>query len=64
MFRIVMPFVGKTDCYAVAVKGPKFLNETILKLIAPFAGEKLDNGIASHQELRAIPPHTISRISQ
>ncbi len=42
-----MPFVGKTDRNAVVVKGPKFLDESVIQFFVPLAGKKLDDGIAA-----------------
>src|SRR5258705_6715513 len=38
--EVVMPFVGKTDGNAVALKCPQLLDEPVIQLLAPLAGEE------------------------
>ena len=38
--RIVTPFIGEANRDAVLVKGPEFLDQPIVELAVPFAGEK------------------------
>jgi hypothetical protein len=56
---IVTPFVGEANGDAVLVKGPEFLDQPIIELAVPFAGEKrLDRG-APLKELGAVSPSAV-----
>ncbi len=35
----VMPFLGKADCDAILSEGPELLDETVLQLMRPLAGQ-------------------------
>ena len=61
---IVVPFVGKSDGDAILLEGPKFFDEAIVEFLVPFAGEELNDGVASGEEFRAIAPDGIDRIGQ
>src|SRR3954467_4860643 len=56
---IIVPLVGKSDGDPVLVKGPKFFDESVLQFLAPFADQKLCDGLASRKEFRAVPPNSI-----
>src|SRR6185503_7270489 len=49
--RIVMPLVREPNGNAVALAGPEFLDEPILKLPRPFAPQKFLNRCSTRQEL-------------
>ena len=40
--RIVMPFIGKTNGYSIAVKRPHFFDEPVIQFLVPLSSEKLD----------------------
>src|SRR5580692_9575374 len=62
--RIVAPFVGEANGDAVLMKGPEFLDQPIVELAVPFAGQKrLDRGPAL-KELGAVSPPAVFRISE
>src|SRR5690242_1136516 len=53
---IVMPLVGEAHGDAVAVESPQFLDQAIVQLLVPFAGQELHDGLAPGQKLRTIAP--------
>src|SRR5215831_18967399 len=61
---IVMPLVGEAHRDPIATKRPKLLDETIVQLLIPLAGEELDNGIAPGKKLRAVSPNAVRRIGE
>src|SRR5262245_46947006 len=56
---VIVPFIGETHGDAVAVKGPEFLDETIIQFPIPLPREKLDDGLAAGQEFGTIAPDAI-----
>src|SRR5262252_8347681 len=62
--RVVMPFVGKTDRNAIALKCPKFFDEAIVQLLAPFAGEECNDCFTAVEELRAVAPHAVRGVGE
>ena len=48
---IVMPFVGKTNGDTVIAKGPDFLDQAIIQLAVPFAGQERFDRDAAFDEL-------------
>src|SRR5512145_2572185 len=53
---IVMPFVGEANGDAIVAESPHLLDETVVKLAGPFAGEERHNRLAPLKELGAISP--------
>src|SRR6267143_2954319 len=64
MPRVVMPLVGKSDGDTIAVKCPKFFDETIIEFLVPFAGEESNNGFAAREEFRAVAPDAIVGVGE
>src|SRR5580704_12697961 len=62
--RIVSPFVGETNGAAVVVKGPEFLDQPIIELAVPFAGQKRLDRRPTLKELRAVPPPAVFGIGE
>jgi len=54
---VVMPFIGEANRDAVAVEGPKLLDEPVIKLPIPLAGEKGDDLTAASNELGTVAPN-------
>ena len=52
----VMPFVGKAHGDAVVVMGPEFLDQAVLLLALPLAGEEVADLLAAARELAAVAP--------
>src|SRR5882672_4063363 len=61
---VVVPFVRETHCDAVPVEGPHLLDEAVVQLPGPLASQERDNLAAPLEELRAVAPATVFRISQ
>src|ERR1700677_56185 len=62
--RIVTPFIGEANGDAVLMKGPEVLDQPIVELAVPFAGQKrLDRGSAL-KELRPVSPPAVLRIGE
>src|ERR1700722_7194653 len=57
--RIVAPFVGETNRDAVVMKGPKFLDQPIVELAVPFAGQKRFDRRAPLKEFGAVSPPAV-----
>src|SRR5215475_11067326 len=50
----VVPLILKAHRDAVVVEGPQILDQAVVDLICPFAGEEGDDGGAALKELRAV----------
>src|SRR6476646_6028810 len=61
---IIMPFVGETHRDAVFAEGPDFLDQAVVKFMAPLARQERFDGGAPLKKFRAIAPATISRIGK
>src|SRR3981189_309415 len=53
---IVVPFVLKAHRDMVAVERPEILDQAVLMLFRPFAGEEGDDGGAAFEKLGAVAP--------
>ncbi|CAG7645456.1 hypothetical protein SBRY_40161 [Actinacidiphila bryophytorum] len=62
--RIVAVFVGEAHRDAVAVEGPQLLDEPVLQLLVPLAGEEGDDLVTAGGELRAVPPARVHGVGQ
>ena len=62
--RIVMPFVRKSDGDVVCLKRPQFFDEAIVEFLVPFAGEELNDDVASAEEFGTIAPDGIDGVGQ
>src|SRR5437899_8367381 len=60
--RIVPPFIGEAHGDPIAAAGPQLLDEAVVELPGPFAGEERLDRVTTLEELRAIPPHAVRRI--
>src|SRR3990172_9720073 len=56
---VVMPLIGKTHGYPIAMKRPKLLDETIIQLPVPFPGEELNDSLAARHELGTVAPDAV-----
>src|SRR5271155_4367491 len=61
---VVMPFVGEAHRHAILSKPPQLLDEPVVQLLVPFAGEERADGLAAIDELDAIAPFAVGRIGQ
>src|SRR6266478_796864 len=61
---IVMPFILKAHCDVIVVERPEILDQAILMLPCPFAGEERDDRGAAFKEFGAVAPAAIFRIGQ
>src|SRR3989338_9430667 len=60
----IAPFVGEAHGDAVAGVGPEFLDQPIVLLALPLAGEKRADLLTADRELAAITPAAVERIGQ
>src|SRR5262245_55859476 len=61
--RVVVPLIGKANRDAVALISPELLDQSVVELLGPLAGQKLLDGLAPGEELRAIAPYAVSGVS-
>src|SRR5687768_16103042 len=61
---VVSPLVSKAHRDAVIGEGPKFLDQSIVELAAPLAGQELDDLLAADREFGAIAPVAVDGISE
>src|ERR1700730_3256850 len=61
---IVMPFVLKPHRDAVLIERPEILDQAVLMLFRPFAGEERDDGGAAFEKLGAVAPAAVLGIGQ
>src|ERR1044071_9979843 len=62
--RIVMPLKGEADLDPASFKNPQFLDQPIVQLLPPFAGEELDDRRPALEKFRPIAPPAIYGICQ
>jgi hypothetical protein len=60
----VMPFILKPHRDAVAVETPEILDQTVVMLLLPLAGEERDDGGAALKHFRAVTPAAVLGIGQ
>src|SRR5215470_13671253 len=56
--RVIMPLIREAHGDAGVMKGPELFDEAVVQFFRPFALKELHNGLATHQELAAVPPRT------
>src|SRR5215470_11483881 len=61
---IIVPFIGKAHGDPVVAEGPYFLNQPIIELAIPFAGEECLNFLAPMNEFRAVSPNAVGGIGE
>src|SRR3954454_23694540 len=59
---VVMPLVGEAHCDAVVVKRPDLLDQPVVELLGPFAGQERLDLIAALDEFGAVAPAAVDRI--
>ncbi|MNC60810.1 hypothetical protein D3C75_1107130 [compost metagenome] len=59
-----MPFIGITHGDAVVGKGPEFLDQSIIELLGPFAGQEAFGFFAVMGELGAVSPLGVQGVGQ
>src|SRR3954463_6860787 len=59
---IVAPFIGKPHRDAVVAKRPDLLDQAIVELFCPFAGEECLDRLAALDEFGAVAPAAVDRI--
>src|SRR5258705_6379711 len=62
--RVVVPFVGEADGYAIAIEGPQLFDQPVVQLPRPLASEKRDDLLAAARELGAVSPARIRRVGE
>src|SRR5690348_16786996 len=61
---VIVPLIGESHRDAVVVKSPEFLDQAIIEFAIPFPDQERANGIAAVQELTAVPPTAVGRVSE
>src|ERR1700722_8968309 len=61
---VVMPLVGETYSNSVVPKGPKLLDQPIVKLVVPLPFEKSDDCFSPIHELSSITPEAVDCICE
>src|SRR5208283_676883 len=64
MTAVVMPLIGESHGDSIFRECPQLLDQTVVKLTRPFAREKRLDGVASLEELDAVPPAAVRRIGK
>jgi hypothetical protein len=59
-----MPFVRESDSNAIALKGPKLLDQSIVQLSVPFAPKKRDDLLPADDELGPVAPTALRTVGQ
>src|SRR5829696_1822044 len=62
--RIVVVFVGEPDRNTIPCVCPQLLDEPVVELPVPFAGQKFDDLGPSLEDLAAVPPLAVNRVRQ
>ena len=61
---VVMPFVGEAHGDAVARERPHLLDEAVVELAPPFAGQERDDRLAAGEDFGAIAPAAVDRVGE
>ena len=61
---ITVPFVGETHRDAIAIVGPKFLDQPVVQLLGPLSFEKFDDLLPPMWKFGAISPARVDCISK
>lgn len=59
---VVMPLISKTHRHPVLTEAPQLLDESIVQLVLPFAGEEGDDRLAALDEFGTIAPIAIDGV--
>jgi hypothetical protein len=62
--RIIVPFVGEPNRDSILGKSPQLLDEPVVQLLYPLAGQKRDDCGSTMNEFRPVTPSAVQRISQ
>src|SRR5882724_8184330 len=54
--RVIVPLVSEADSDPIPGERPEFLDESVVQLHGPLAGEERNNLVSPVDELRAVPP--------
>src|SRR5215471_21518109 len=61
---VVVPLIGKTHRNPVVPGGPELLDEPIVQLALPLAGEEGDDRLTAPHEFGAVPPVAIDSVGK
>src|SRR5258708_17156885 len=61
--RVVVPFIGEANGDPVLGEGPQFLDQAIVELPGPLARQEFDDAAPPLNQLAAISPLSITRLS-
>src|SRR5215471_5709769 len=64
MTGIVVPFIGKAHSDPIVAESPHLLNEPIIELAIPFAGEECLDFLAPMNEFGAVSPNAVGGIGE
>src|SRR6266480_3796882 len=60
---IIVPFVGETHRDAIAIVGPKFLDQPVVQLLRPLSFEKFDDLLSATWKFGAISPARVDCVN-
>src|SRR5258708_22925658 len=61
---VVVPLIGKPDGDAILAERPQLLDQAVIELAVPFAGQERLDGGAPLQALSAVPPAAVPRVGE
>jgi hypothetical protein len=59
-----VPFVGKAHRDAVVAKRPDLLDQPVVELALPLAGQERNDGVATLEDFRAVSPAAVERVGE
>ena len=61
---VVVPLIGEAHGDAVVAERPDFLDQAVVELAVPFARQERLDGLATLEELGAVPPAAVGRVGE
>src|SRR3954447_3373808 len=61
---LVVPLVGEPGRDAIGVEGPHLLDQPVVEFLRPLAGQELDDGSTTLEELRPVSPAAVLGVRQ
>src|SRR6516164_3486947 len=62
--RFIVPFVREANRDPIRLERPALLDEPVVDLPGPFAGEESDNRFAALREFRTVSPSRVERVGK
>ena len=61
---VVVPLIGEADGDAVAREGPQFLDQPVIKLARPLAGQECNDLLVGRSKFGSVPPAALFAVCQ